>query len=160
MHTSSMDLMAEFARKYIGHMPMRVLDVGSCDICGSYRDIFRDHRYIGLDLEPGKNVDMIGGLYRYPAPDNSFDVVISGQTIEHVRDLHRWITELARVLAPCGLCCVIGPNTFPEHRHPVDCWRIFPDGMRFLLEEVAGLTVLECRSEGIDTIGVARKPLP
>lgn len=159
MHPSSYSLMSGFVRKHLGSVPLRVLDVGSCDVNGSYRPLFNDHRYTGLDLAPGKGVDMVGQLYRYPVTDNAFDVVVSGQCIEHVKDLHRWVKEIARVLAPFGMCCIIGPNTFPEHRYPVDCWRIFPDGMRFLLEDIAGFNVVECRSEGIDTIGIARKPL-
>ena len=158
MHNSSLDLMAAFVSKHVPPAPaLAVLDVGSMDVNGTYRSLFNGHNYRGLDVEPGPNVDFVGGLYDYPFPNGTFDVVISGQTIEHVENLHRWIREVARVAVPGGLMCIIGPNTFSEHKHPVDCWRVWPDGMRFLLGQIAALEVLECRAEGIDTIGIARK---
>ena len=98
-------------------------------------------------------------LYSWPVDDESFDVVISGQCIEHVEDTHAWIKEVARVVKKGGIVCVIGPWSCPEHRYPLDCWRIFPDGMKFLFEKMAGLTVLESyhNSPDIDCVGIGRK---
>jgi hypothetical protein len=39
------------------------------------------------------------------------------------------MAEMARVLKKKGLLCIIAPNGFGEHRHPVDCYRFFTDGM-------------------------------
>jgi hypothetical protein len=36
--------------------------------------------------------------------------------------------EVARVLKPNGLCCIIAPSGGHEHRYPVDCWRFYADG--------------------------------
>lgn len=159
MHPSSRHAMGRFVRHYLTRS-VRVLDVGSSDVNGTYRDLFAGHHYVGLDIAPGPNVDVVSpNLYTYPLADGAFDVVVSGQAIEHVQDLHAWIREVARVTGPGGLICIIGPWTWEQHRHPVDCWRVLPDGMRFLLEQVAGLDVLECASVDCDTIGVAQKPL-
>ena len=46
----------------------------------------------------------------------------------------RWIPELTRVLRPKGLLAICTVWQFPEHRFPVDCWRILPDGMRYLFD--------------------------
>lgn len=158
MHPSSMKLMQDFALKYLPRNPkLSILDVGSCDVNGTYRPLFEGHNYAGLDVAPGPNVHIIGELYEYPIADGSYDVIASGQTAEHVQDVQRWIREIARVCKPGGLVCIIAPNLWEEHRYPVDCWRILPDGMRFLLSEIAGLTVIESYMEGRDTIGIARK---
>lgn len=165
MHSSSTELMKHFISKYAngqpGNRPLKVLDIGSLDVNGSYRDLFPMPAYLyrGLDIVPGKNVDIVArGPYNYSSiVSNSIDIIISGQTLEHVQAIWQWILELERVLRPNGLICIIAPSAFMEHRFPVDCWRILRDGMRFLLGEHAGLTVLEARTEGMDTIGIARK---
>ena len=158
MHDSSMTLMGYFVKEYLKVKSLNVLDVGSLDVNGCYKELFKDHYYLGLDMEEGPNVNVTSkDLYNYPLPCNFFDVIISGQTIEHVPNIYKWIREVQRMLKIGGLICIIGPNTWIEHRYPVDCWRIFPDGMRFLLEEVSKLEVIECKTVGNDTIGIAKK---
>lgn len=118
---------------------MSVCDVGSLDINGSYRFLFPDHRYTGIDITLGSNVDVVVESYNYPFRDETFDVVISGSTLEHVKDTHKWIIELKRILKKGGWICIIAPSMYMHHPYSVDCWRVYPDGMKFLLEEVAGL---------------------
>jgi len=119
---------------------------------------------LGLDIKEGPNVDIISeDLYRYPFENETFDVVISGSTVEHVKNMFRWIVELKRIVKREGLICIIAPSVFRmNHPHPVDCWRIYPDGMRFLLEMIAGLEVLKIRSSGskrgtIMCMGIGKK---
>jgi SAM-dependent methyltransferase len=78
--------------------------------------------------------------YEIAAPDGRFDIVVSGQVIEHVRQPWIWVKELARVCKPGGLVLTVNPVSWPYHEAPIDCWRIYPDGMRALCED-AGLTV-------------------
>lgn len=40
-----------------------------------------------------------------PYPDNSFDLVVCCDVLEHVRDLPMVVSEMARVLKPGGICC-------------------------------------------------------
>ena len=78
--------------------------------------------------------------YAIEAPDGTFDIVVSGQVIEHVRKPWLWLPELARVCKPGGLVLTVNPVSWPYHEAPIDCWRIYPEGMRALCEE-AGLSV-------------------
>ncbi|MDD4478561.1 MAG: class I SAM-dependent methyltransferase [Mesotoga sp.] len=120
----------------------RVLDVGSMDVNGSYKPLFQDHDYQGLDIAPGPNVDIVApDPYDWPIEDNSFDVVISGQCLEHVEYPWRTVEEIARVLKPGGMCCIIAPSNGPEHRYPIDCYRYMPDGMKAMAKD-AGLKVV------------------
>ena len=123
-----------FAEKYIqAGENMRVLDVGSYNVNGCYRNIFRnkDCQYEGLDMEYGPNVDIVPkSIYQWEEiDDNKYDAVVSGQALEHIE--YFWITfaEIVRVAKEGGLICIIAPNGFKEHRYPVDCWRFFTDGM-------------------------------
>lgn len=176
MHTSSMDAMREFvADRLTAHIgkPLRSLDVGAMNVNGSYRDLMADPawQYTGLDAAPGPGVDVVmTEPYRWRAlKSNTYDVVVSGQAFEHIE--YPWVTmvEIARVLKPGGIVCVIAPSGGHEHRYPVDCWRYYPDGMA-ALARWADLDVISCETnwtpEGPfeddsadwkDTVLVARK---
>lgn len=112
---------------------IRVLDVGSYDVNGSYKELFSDSRYeyIGLDMSPGPNVDFVlQNPYNWKGvKTDSYDIVISGQAFEHIEFFWKTMEEMARVLRKNGLLCIIAPNGFDEHRYPVDCYRFFSDGM-------------------------------
>lgn len=118
MHKGSIEIMAEFRNT----LPEsgRVLDVGSLDCNGSYKPLFAGWEYIGLDIVPGKNVDHVS-----PEPyhwegldDESFDVVISGQTLEHVEKPELLFGEIRRVLKRGGKCCIVAPSEGPAHNDP------------------------------------------
>lgn len=115
---------------------VKVLDVGSYDVNGSYKGIFQEQRYVytGLDMCAGPNVDVIpGDIYHWKElGDNQFDLVISGQAFEHIE--YPWLTikEIARVMTPSGFCMITAPSAAPEHRYPTDCYRYFSDGLTAL----------------------------
>lgn len=136
MHHNSKLRMEWVEEKYFSEIKknnIKILDVGSYNVTGSYKDIFADKKYtyIGLDMEKGPNVDIVlKNPYDWSEIETeSYDVVISGQAFEHIEFF--WITmaEMARVLKKDGLLCIIAPNGFMEHRYPVDCYRFFSDGM-------------------------------
>jgi SAM-dependent methyltransferase len=113
--------------------PVRVLDVGSYDVNGTYRDLFPAPRfsYTGLDICEGPNVDIVlEHPYDWSTIDTeSYDLVISGQAFEHTEFFWKTMEEMARVLRKDGTLCLIAPQGFAEHRYPVDCYRFFSDGM-------------------------------
>jgi len=125
-----------FEKKYaakINKDKIKILDVGSYDVNGSYRNIFTDkkYEYFGLDMAKGPNVDI---ALKHPydwreIKTGTFDIVISGQAFEHIEFFWLTMGEMARVLKKGGLLCAIAPNGFGEHRYPVDCYRFFSDGM-------------------------------
>lgn len=136
MHPSSLLRMQWFVESYANKLPLekaKVLDVGSYDVNGSYRDLFDEDRYeyTGLDMEEGPNVDIIlKNPYDWTAiQSDSYDIVISGQAFEHIEFFWKTMEEMTRVLKKDGLLCLIAPNGFDEHRFPVDCYRFFTDGM-------------------------------
>ena len=179
MHPSSYDKMAAFRRDYLSTREaeaLRILDLGSQDINGSYRPLFAAPawRYLGVDMTPGHNVDLVlQDPYEWNeiAPD-SIDVVISGQTFEHTEFFWLTMQQITRALKPGGLCCMLAPSSGPEHRFPVDCWRVYPDGFR-AVARYAGLETLQATTQWEDlpqydsesnkwhdSMLVARKPLP
>ena len=81
--------------------------------------------------------------YNYPVEDNTYDIVFSGQVMEHVKNIWKWMDELKRITKPGGLIITILPVSWPYHIAPevVDCWRIYPDGMKALMED-KGLEII------------------
>jgi SAM-dependent methyltransferase len=139
MHQSSMRAMSEFVSTHLAPRAgtsLRILDVGSMNVNGSYRELMSDPNwhYTGLDAAAGPGVDIVlPSPYDWsPLTTNSFDVVVSGQAFEHIE--YPWVTilEINRVLKPGGVVCLIAPSGGHEHRYPVDCWRYYPDGMAAL----------------------------
>lgn len=61
---------------------VRVLDIGSLDINGNNRYLFEDYEYVGVDIGPGPNVDIISRGHEY-RDDKEFDLVISSECFEH-----------------------------------------------------------------------------
>lgn len=135
MHKSSLIRMEWFAETFLPRddRRLKILDVGSYNVNGCYRDYFPQERfdYTGLDMQAGPNVDIVPrSLYNWTEIEtDSFDVVISGQVFEHSEFFWLTAAEMTRVLKKDGYMCVIAPNGFLEHRYPVDCWRFFTDGM-------------------------------
>jgi SAM-dependent methyltransferase len=62
---------------------VKVLEVGSLNINGSIKDLFKDCDYIGLDIGEGKGVDIVCEGQNYNAPDETYDTVISCECFEH-----------------------------------------------------------------------------
>ena len=177
MHLSSLQNMRNFRGKYLSGREgelLTIMDIGSQSYGESYRGIFTlgQWTYIGVDVVAGANVDVVlGDLYKWhELKTNSVDVVISGQVFEHIEFFWLTMEEIARILKPGGLCCIIAPSGGPEHKYPLDCWRFFPDGLK-ALARYAGLELLEARrpeeTKGLDpasdvwadTVLVARKPI-
>ena len=167
MHESTYKAMEEFA-KTLPETPLVIADVGSQDVNGTYRPIFRKDgwKYVGLDLAAGRNVDVVlQSEYDWSnVSTESFDVVVSGQTLEHTRNPFKFVKELVRIAKRGAIMCVIAPYQWEFHPFPIDCWRVFPDGMRAVMEESGVIiektymTVNEDPRWKGDTVGIGRKP--
>ncbi len=165
MHDSSFNEMRRALVRYLGDRfeeHLWVLDIGSRCVRGqpTYREIMPPAwLYMGSDIVPGPNVDMVQPApYRIQILSAQYDLVISGQCLEHVEHPWLWMAEAARMLRPGGWCIVTAPWRWPVYRYPVDCWRILPDGLWALFES-AGLAPVKTYIRRHDCWGIARKPV-
>ena len=148
--------MAHFVERFLNSKkdePLIILDLGSQDINGSYKPLFLfpGWRYLGLDISDGKNVDIVvSNLYSWKnIPSDYADVFVSGQTFEHIDYIWLTMKEIFRVIKPGGLCCIIAPSSGIEHKYPIDCWRIYPDGFK-ALANYAGFEIIEISTQWED----------
>jgi SAM-dependent methyltransferase len=123
----------------------KVLDVGSLDYNGNPRALFTD--YTGFDMQAGPNVDVVGDIYKLPAPfwPQSFDVLLCLSVLEHVCDVGAALAAMRKVLKPGGWFYVSVPGfKVWEHNAPSDYWRFSESAVReFVLR---GYAVLEFNS--------------
>lgn len=152
MHPNSKLLFREYAKPYFAKAG-RVLEIGPDKPQSTYQvEVGRtDVIWETLDLYIRQDSSLTyqaRNEYEYPIADNQFDIVFAAQVAEHVKKIWVWVKELARVCKPGGQVIIINPVSWPYHEAPVDCWRIYPEGMKALYED-AGLRVIESHCESL-----------
>ena len=140
---------------------MKILEIGPARPSCYEEEINQAPKWETLDW--GHSTHKLVGEYDFGLPDNIYDLVISGQVIEHVRKIWKWMPEVARVCKPGGIVITVNPVSWRYHTAPYDCWRIYPEGARALYDD-AGLDTLLSEFESleggegvIDTITIGRK---
>ena len=113
----------------------KVLDVG----CGAqpFRGLLSlQASYFGLDTVDAKEhfgYEMPDTLYYagniWPVTDESYDVVVCTETLEHVVDPSTFVGEMHRCLRPGGRLLLTVPFAARWHFIPYDYWRFTPSGL-------------------------------
>jgi SAM-dependent methyltransferase len=121
-------------------LPEPILEVGAHWVAGQediadLRPFFPGKQYIGLDLQPGPGVDLVGDVENLPQKTGSVGTVLAMNTLEHVQRFWRALDEIHRVLRPDGALLISCPFYFHIHSYPSDYWRFSPQALEFLLEK-------------------------
>jgi len=81
----------------------KVLEIGSVDINGSPRQFFTNCHYTGVDLAPGKGVDVVSFGHLLSDPDETYDVVLSTECFEHDQFWEKTFKNMIRMCRKGGL---------------------------------------------------------
>ena len=117
-----------------------VLDAGAGE--ARFQKFFSDHFYVALDSMVGDSdwnysgIHVCADLEAIPLPDQSVDVALNIQVLEHVPDPQSVLRELYRVLKPSGRLYLTAPQGWSEHQQPHDYYRFTQYALRSLLESV------------------------
>jgi len=104
MHDEQMNFCAKVKKEYPEYFKnKKVLDVGSLDVNGTNKRYFENCEYIGLDVAPGKNVDIVTPGHLYDAPDESYDTIISTECFEHDMYVDKTLKNIVRLLKSGGM---------------------------------------------------------
>jgi len=79
----------------------RVLDIGALDVNGNNRYLFDNCKYVGLDVVPGPNIDVVSIAHLY-MPSALFDVVLSTNALEHDLYWRQTLDAMLTFLKPGG----------------------------------------------------------
>ena len=91
-HKEQQQFFLRVKRKYPQYFKdVFVLDIGSLDINGNNHFLFENHQYWGVDIAPGRNVNVVSKGHEFKS-NNRFDVVMSSECFEH--DMYYYKTIL------------------------------------------------------------------
>jgi SAM-dependent methyltransferase len=88
-----------------------------------------------MDIFPAKNIDIVGKAENIPLSDNSINLVITQETLEHVQDPFKAVAEIYRVLKPNGKVYCQLPFIIGYHPGPTDFWRFTKEGIAELIQK-------------------------
>jgi SAM-dependent methyltransferase len=126
----------------------RIIEVGANDVNGSVRplvELLEPREYIGIDIVPGPGVDIVCRAEQLVEKfgRDSFDVIISCTTLEHIKDWRATISNMKNICTPNGLLIIIVPSVWPFHAFPHDYWRYSGEDIRQIFADCNILTLKE-----------------
>jgi SAM-dependent methyltransferase len=156
MHLNTELLFRKYALPYFKD-GMKVLEIGAEGITNFCKIVNNQNitwHTLEIDLTNTeaifeKNHIISCNEYSYPLDTESYDIVLSGNVIEHVKNIWKWSQELNRIVKKQGFLITINPVSWPFHEAPVDCWRIYPEGAKALFED-AGFSILHTSFECLE----------
>lgn len=106
-----------------------VIEVGSMDVNGSLRKLaesYKPKHYLGVDIAMGQGVDFVCNAENLLEEFQSacFDVLISTEMLEHVRNWKKVISNFKNIVRIGGTMIVTTRSYgYPYHGYPYDFWR-------------------------------------
>ena len=101
-----------------------------------------DPRVKNLDIMPGQFIDIVSSAVNIPLPNDSLDLVISQECLEHVAEIDLVVNEINRLLKPGGLLYLQLPFIIGYHPGPHDFLRFSKEGIVQLIAKT-DLVVME-----------------
>lgn len=92
---------------------------------------------LNLDLFNAPNVHIISNGKALPFKDNSLEIVVAQEVLEHVEDPFYAISEILRVLKPGGIFYCQVPFVIGYHPGPTDFWRFTKESFAFLFQDAS-----------------------
>ena len=103
----------------------------------SYKGLWKDwtkEYFIGDIVDAPSVTHLMKQPYLIPEVNERFDIVVSGQTLEHIANPFKIFDELLRVLKTSGIIIIIVPSAGPRH-DVKDYWRFMDDAFEGIVED-------------------------
>jgi len=112
-----------------------ILDAGAGK--QQYRQFFSHAKYEATDIEqlPNCEHDFICSLDNIPKPDNTYDVILCTQVLEHVEFPQKVVDEFYRILKPGGMLFLTAPQGARVHSEPYHFFNFTNYGLASLFKQ-------------------------
>ena len=126
---------------------------------GNYRNFSLGNKWTTMDNVADFKPDVVADICDTKLPEDSYDLIIVSQTLEHVYEFSKVFGECQRLLKKGGYLIIDCPFMYPFHgtNDYGDYWRLTHQAMRKQLQS-AGLQVISCQIfGGILTSSLSKK---
>lgn len=106
-----------------------------------------DHPQVSKLYASATKPDVLADAKKLPFQNNSFDIALLIQVLEHVDSPDKVVREAARVLKPKGSLIISVPFFYPLHDMPYDWARYTSTALKSFAEQ-AGLRVVKIKTQG------------
>lgn len=139
-------LLDEQIKKCSSYIKGKVLDVGA-GAFSRYKGFFHFQEYIKMDVQPGKNIDIVGRAEDIPFEAETIDSIVCTQVLGDIKNPIQAIKEFHRVLKPDGTVLLTEAFFNEMHDEPRDFWRFTRFGLEYFFQE-AGFQIIAIDQRG------------
>jgi SAM-dependent methyltransferase len=124
MHDAAFEAVQRFSRTVnLSGVTGRALDLGGRDVNGTVHSLFPNVDWTVLDRVEHPSVDIVADVTKWWPERETWSLVVSTETIEHVEEWWKIIEVAYRALVPGGYLIVTGGST---GRGPHSCTGVVP----------------------------------
>ena len=119
-HTDQIQFFQQVIQHFPGFFSGKVIDIGSNDINGGPHKYVNASEYVGVDLGPGTNVNLVSRGEEVQLPSGYFDVAMSSECFEHAPTWRAILLNMIRMTRPGGLVAFSCATTGRPEHEPLD----------------------------------------
>ena len=113
-HKEQLSFLTEFGKLLSSEKKLSeidILEIGSYEVNGSIRDIFKRSNYLGIDLTNGPGVDLVMNGEDIRKLNKKFDVIISSECFEHAVNWKKIFFEMIHCVKDSGFIVMTCAST-------------------------------------------------
>lgn len=148
------------------HLPKvsNVLEVGSFDPGNNqmFRRNFPGVNYVGVDIQPGDNVDIVCNFEQDEIPELSgqeFDLAICCSVLEHSFEPWKIAHNLTKCIRNGGFIYISVPWVWRYHEYPSDYWRFSPECVKRLFSQFEPINVVYSTTRAREFYSIESSPI-
>lgn len=122
-------------KEFKSNEKLRVLNIGSGGPIQGLIDSKLNVKITNIDIDSNRNPDFVMDVTKLKFDNNSYDIVIMMEVLEHVKEPQKAISEIYRVLRNNGQLVLSTPFILGLHDEPYDFYRFTKYGLEYLLRD-------------------------
>jgi len=135
VHSTYYLLELRYLKKAFSSLPSHgvVLDLGSS--ISPHRNHFAQCTFFSVDINWDRRPSLVADIHLLPFRDNTADVILLLDVLEHCQSPRNIVQEVQRVLKPDGVCIAVVPFLYKFHPDPSDYYRYTDQALSYLFKD-------------------------